>query len=90
MKHILLILGLFLLSYGGGLAQGHVSWEQIPNVQLQDSMQFVSDEAHIISPTALESINATLQHLRQTQGVEGVVVTLPSIGEDGSIEELAR
>ena len=88
MKRTLLFLGL-LLSFWALPAQKALSWEDIPNVQLQDSTQFVSDVAHIIEPEALQRINETLQSLRQTHGVEGVVITLPTIGNDGSIEELA-
>ena len=88
MKRTLLFLGL-LLSFWALPAQKALSWEDIPNVQLQDSTQFVSDVAHIIEPEALQRINETLQSLRQTHGVEGVVITLPTIGTGGSIEELA-
>ena len=88
MKRTLLFLGL-LLSFWALPAQKALSWEDIPNVQLQDSTQFVSDVAHIIEPEALQRINETLQSLRQTHGVEGVVITLPTIGDGGSIEELA-
>ena len=88
MKRTLLFLGL-LISFWALPAQKALSWEDIPNVQLQDSTQFVSDVAHIIEPEALQRINETLQSLRQTHGVEGVVITLPTIGNDGSIEELA-
>ncbi|WP_297170971.1 TPM domain-containing protein, partial [uncultured Porphyromonas sp.] len=90
MKHTLLFLALLLLPYGTLSAQKTVSWEDIPNVQLQDSTQFVSDVAHIIEPEALQRINETILSMRQTHGVEGVVITLPSIGQSGSIEDLAR
>lgn len=89
MKHTLLFLGLFLTLWVLP-AQETLSWEDIPNVQLQDSTQFVSDVAHIIEPNTLARINETLQSLRQTHGVEGVVITLPTIGQSGSIEDLAR
>ena len=89
MKRTLLLLGL-LLSFWALPAQKAVSWEDIPNVQLQDSTQFVSDVAHIIEPEARQRINETLLSMRQTHGVEGVVITLPSIGQDRSIEDLAR
>lgn len=88
MKRTLLFLGL-LISFWALPAQKALSWEDIPNVQLQDSTQFVSDVAHIIEPEALQRINETLQSMRQTLGVEGVVITLPTIGNGGSIEELA-
>ena len=88
MKRTLLFLGL-LLSFWALPAQKALSWEDIPNVQLQDSTQFVSDVAHIIEPNTLAHINETLHSLRQTHGVEGVVITLPTIGNGGSIEELA-
>ena len=89
MKRTLLLLGL-LLSFWALPAQKAVSWEDIPNVQLQDSMQFVSDVAHIIEPEARQRINEAILSMRQTHGVEGVVITLPSIGQSGSIEDLAR
>ena len=90
MKHTLLFLALLLLPYGTLSAQKAISWEDIPNVQLQDSTQFVSDVAHIIEPEAKQRINETILSMRQTHGVEGVVITLPSIGQSGSIEDLAR
>lgn len=89
MKRSLLLLGL-LLSFWVLPAQKAVSWEDIPNVQLQDSTQFVSDVAHIIESEALQRINEAILNMRQTHGVEGVVITLPSIGQDSSIEDLAR
>ena len=89
MKRTLLLLGL-LLSFWALPAQKAVSWEDIPNVQLQDSTQFVSDIAHIIEPEARQRINEAILSMRQTHGVEGVVITLPSIGQSGSIEDLAR
>ena len=89
MKRTLLLLGL-LLSFWALPAQKAVSWEDIPNVQLQDSTQFVSDVAHIIEPEARQRINEAILSMRQTHGVEGVVITLPSIGQSGSIEDLAR
>ena len=89
MKRTLLLLGL-LLSFWVLPAQKAVSWEDIPNVQLQDSTQFVSDVAHIIEPEARQRINEAILSMRQTHGVEGVVITLPSIGQSGSIEDLAR
>ena len=89
MKRTLLLLGL-LLSFWALPAQKVVSWEDIPNVQLQDSTQFVSDVAHIIESEAQQRINETILSMRQTHGVEGVVITLPSIGQDRSIEDLAR
>ena len=90
MKHTLLFLALLLLPYGTLSAQKAISWEDIPNVQLQDSTQFVSDVAHIIEPEAKQRINETILSMRQTHGVEGVVITLPAIGQSGSIEDLAR
>lgn len=89
MKRTLLLLGL-LLSFWILPAQKAVSWEDIPNVQLQDSTQFVSDVAHIIEPEARQRINEAILSMRQTHGVEGVIITLPSIGQSGSIEDLAR
>ena len=68
MKHTLLLLGL-LLSFWVLPAQKAVSWEDIPNVQLQDSTQFVSDVAHIIEPEAQQRINETILSMRQTHGV---------------------
>lgn len=89
MKHTLLYLTLLLLPYSLLPAQERISWEQIPNVQLQDSTRFVSDVAVIIDEDTERHINDILQSLRQTQGVEGVVVTLPSLGKGGDIERLA-
>lgn len=58
----------------------------VPNVQLADSTRFVSDPWNYLS--SLHTVDAKLQRLRQTTGVEAVVVILPSIGER-AVEDFA-
>ncbi|KXB36867.1 hypothetical protein HMPREF1869_00562 [Bacteroidales bacterium KA00251] len=60
----------------------------IPNVQLQDSTQFVSDPEDYLSYEVRDRINEQLLRLRQNKGVECVVVVVPSIG-DAIIEDYA-
>ncbi len=54
----------------------------VPNVRLMDARQYVSDPTKILSPVAHDSINAILNRLEQSTGIETAVVMLPSIGED--------
>lgn len=53
----------------------------VPNVRLTDARQYVSDPAAILSAPARDSINAVLQRLEASTGIETAVVMLPSIGE---------
>lgn len=55
--------------------------EDVPNVQLADSRQRVSDPENLLSPAARDSINLMLARLKTTTGIEVGVVMLPSIGE---------
>ena len=53
----------------------------VPNVQLTDSRQRVSDPEALLSAAARDTINVMLAQLKQKTGIEVAVVMLPSIGE---------
>lgn len=53
----------------------------VPNVQLKDSRQRVSDPEALLSDAARDTINVMLAELKQKTGIEVAVVMLPSIGE---------
>ena len=53
----------------------------VPNVRTADARQYVSDPSGILSAAARDSINAVLQRLEASTGIETAVVMLPSIGE---------
>lgn len=54
--------------------------EQVPNVQLRDSTQLLSDPTGYIAPEHTAQLNARLRDIRSRYGVEFAVVVLPSIG----------
>ena len=60
--------------------------EDVPNVQLKDSRQRVSDPENLLGIAARDSINTMLARLKQTTGIEVAVVMLPSIGEADFVE----
>lgn len=60
--------------------------EDVPNVQLTDSRQRVSDPEGLLTVQARDTINTMLARLKQTTGIEVAVVMLPSIGEADIVE----
>lgn len=56
--------------------------DNLPNVRLQNKMQYVINPAGILSRTATDSIDAMLYALEQQTGIETVVAVLPSIGDE--------
>lgn len=58
------------------------SVEDVQNVRLADRSQYVSDPTAILSASAKASINAALDSLETTTGIETAVIMLPSIGEE--------
>ncbi len=73
---------LFLI---GGIAWSYAEEytpEMVPNVQLGDSSQFVSDPTHRLSTEDTRAINELIGKIRATQGVEIAVVILPAIKDD--------
>lgn len=65
------------------------SIEQVPNVQLLDSTQFVTDPHLYLSSIEKEEINRQLLSFRHRFGIDAVVVILPQIDERYTIEEFA-
>lgn len=66
----------------GSPTEGVYRVADVPNVQLYDSTQFVSDPQNYLSTTTTNRINSHLASLRRDFGVEMVVVVLPSIGDE--------
>ena len=58
----------------------------MPNVQVADRREFVSDPAVLLSPEVRNVVNQRLYRLRQETTVEAVVAIPPSIG-DADINE---
>lgn len=56
--------------------------ETVPNVQVSDRTQYVTDPDHFLSDATRAHINSLLAQLRDSNSVEAVVVMLPSIGND--------
>ena len=56
--------------------------ETVPNVQVADGSQHVSDPAGYIDATYKSYINDRLSQLRDSNSVEVAVVILPSIGNE--------
>lgn len=54
----------------------------IPNVQLKDKSQFVSNPDGVIRPEHVRTINAVAADLRRTYGIELAVVAVKSIGDN--------
>ncbi|MDO4691852.1 MAG: TPM domain-containing protein [Porphyromonadaceae bacterium] len=74
----------FALVLGGllGLLQAQVYTPQdVPNVQLRDSLRLTSDPGRTLTEAQVQSIDRELVTIRRAHGVEFAVVILPSIGD---------
>ena len=64
--------------------------KDVPNVQIGDSLRFVSDPGHFLDSSEVEELDNKLHQLRLNFGVDAALVVLPSIGnrtiEDFSVE----
>lgn len=60
--------------------------EMMPNVNLDNRYEFVSDPGNLLSPEVKAAVNKQLWNLRQSTSVEAVVAIPPSIGDE-TIEE---
>lgn len=60
--------------------------DNLPNVHLQNKMQYVVNPARILSQAACDSIDSMLYALEQQTGIETVVAVVPSIGEEDCFE----
>ena len=80
-----------LLLFTGVQAQVRYRVENVPNVQLQDYLQYVSDPERIIGYSETEILNGKLRELRDSSGVQAAVVVLPAIDDEnyGSAKEFA-
>ena len=56
--------------------------DNLPKVHLQNKTQYVCNPAGVLSQAACDSIDAMLYALEQQTGIETVVATVPSIGEE--------
>lgn len=56
--------------------------DNLPNVHLQNKMQYVCNPTGILSQAACDTIDAMLYALEQQTGIETVVAVVPSIGEE--------
>ena len=73
----------FMLSlFIGSVAQTHYSVNDVPNVQYQDYQQFVSDPENVISYNDTRTLNAKMQHIRDSLHTQCAVVVLPAIDNE--------
>lgn len=56
--------------------------QDVPNVQVADARQYVTDPDNVLGEEAQATINLLLAQLRDSNSVEAVVVVLPSIGNE--------
>ena len=56
--------------------------ESVPNVQVADRSQYVTDPDGYIDSASRSHINSMLAQLRDSNSVEAAVVILPSIGNE--------
>lgn len=66
----------------GDSVKEYKSVDDVPNVRLTDVRRYVSDPTSILSPAAIDTIDAILGRLEKSTGIETAVVMLPSIGEN--------
>lgn len=81
-----------LLSALNALALEKYSVDDVPNVNLRNRYEFVSDPANLMSAQAKERVNNTIMNLRSATTSEIAVVVVPSIDTDPEAftEELFR
>ena len=63
--------------------------DQVPNVQLRDSTQLVSNPDGILSPQAVAQLNARLLQIRRTTTAEPVVVVIDDMAPGYDIDNFA-
>jgi len=79
---ILIALCFYLPGYGqNDSLTREYTLADVPNVQLQNAAQFVSDPGNLLKSATKDSINAILFNLRRNTTVEVAVVVLPSTGQ---------
>lgn len=88
-----LVLLLALSSLPDGQAAGSqrpFKVEDVPNVQINDSLRFTSDPGHFLTSEEVNDLDQRLHQLRLHWGIDVALVVLPSIGdvaiEDFSVE----
>lgn len=77
--HILLFICLFATQVAQAI---EYTVQTVPNVQVADRTQYVSDPDNYLGTEAHARINALLSQLRDSSSVEAAVVVLPSIGNE--------
>lgn len=63
--------------------------EKIPNVQLSDSTQFVSDPFNMLKSGTRDNLNKAIQQLRAQTTAEVVVVMIDAVPDDTDVETYA-
>lgn len=81
MKKLLAFSWLLILCAFGSLA---MTWlpAEMPNVQVADRRQYVSDPGNLLSPAVKSEVNDMLASLRARTSVEMVVALPPNIGDE--------
>lgn len=79
-KAFFLLLALVVASFlGQSWGQSSYTIDMVPNVQLQDFTQFVSDPDSVISHEYRSKINQCIKHIRDSLATQVAVVILPKI-----------
>lgn len=71
-----------LLCWSLGVGAAEYTIQTIPNVQLQNRNQYVSNPDGILRQDVVEAINQQLAQLRDSLGIEVAVVAVESIGDN--------
>lgn len=77
--HIVLLICLFAIQ---AVQAKEYTVQSVPNVQVADRTQYVSDPDNFLGTEAKTRINDMLTQLRDSNSVEAAVVVLPSIGNE--------
>lgn len=80
-KHFLLIILACLALSASADSEKVYTPAEVPNVHLQNRLQFVSDPDSLLSAGARAQADSRLRALMDTTGVEVAIVVLPSIGD---------
>lgn len=81
-RAILIVSLLLFISFHGNVgAREQYRVKDVPNVQLQDYTQFVSDPEGVLSPTDRSELNRQILELRDSLTIQIAIVIIPAIDE---------
>lgn len=89
MKQIAIILSLILTLAFSALAKDVYTPDAVPNVNIADRREYVSDPENMLSPQTKAAVSDRLWQLRKNTSAEAMVVIIPSTG-DMPIEDFSE